>query len=55
MTFDHCFLSIPNEIEAFEFEVKVNEHPECKNIDYETLFKHHGEYTLMRLKLSVFG
>ena len=46
---------LPKGIEAFEFEVKANEHPECKKIFYETLFKHHGEYTLMRLKLSVFG
>ena len=46
---------LPKEIEAFAFKVKANEHPECKKMDYETLFKHHGEYTLMRLKLSVFG
>ena len=46
---------LPKEIEACEFEVKANEHPECKKIDYESLFKHHGEYKLMRLNLSVFG
>lgn len=46
---------LPTEIEAFEFKVKANEHPECKKMDDETLFKHHGEYRLMRLNLSVFG
>ena len=45
---------LPQEIETFEFEVKASDNPECKKVEHETLFKHHEEYMLMRLKLSVF-
>ena len=46
---------LPKEIEEFELKVKANDEPECRKMEYESLFKHHGEYTLMRLELSVFG
>ena len=46
---------LPEDIEAFEFKVKADDNPECKKMEYEPLFKHYGEYTLMRLELSVFG
>ena len=45
---------LPQEIETFEFKVKASDNPECKKVEHETLFKHHEEYMLMRLKLSVF-
>ena len=45
---------LPQEIETFEFEVKANDNSECKKVEHETLFKHHDEYMLMRLKLSMF-